>query len=94
MRPTTRFTAILATAMFLGAPQPAYADGSHTCFWGDLGAQDESGYEITANACDGTGYADVTVTVYGGEAKGTHRCRIAFPWNGTLAAQGCAPSSP
>jgi hypothetical protein len=95
MRPTTRLTAVLGATALLGLLLPAssaYADGSHTCFYGTLGERSGGEYEIAANGCDGSGYGDALVTVHAGSAAGTHHCRIVFPWNGSLGAQGCTPT--
>jgi len=91
VRLTRRFAVAAAAAMLaapLLSPPAAHADGSYDCFFGDRKPSSE-GYDITANSCDGGGGADVVVKVRSGSAAGTHRCRIAFSWNGFLNAQYC-----
>ncbi|GAA1537200.1 hypothetical protein GCM10009678_19560 [Actinomadura kijaniata] len=80
--------AAAALAGPLASVPSARAAGSYSCFFGNRTAA-QGGYEISAQSCDGTGYADVVVTVLSGSAAGSHRCRTAFSWNGFLSASGC-----
>ncbi|WP_157419706.1 hypothetical protein [Actinomadura kijaniata] len=80
--------AAAALAGPLASVPAAHAAGSYTCFYGNRTAA-QDGYQISAQSCDGTGYVDVAVTVLGGSAAGSHRCRTAFSWNGFLTATGC-----
>lgn len=91
MRLAKRLTLTLAAAMLaalLSSAPSAHAAGSYSCFFGSRTAT-QNGYDISAQSCDGAGYVDVGVTVLGGSAAGSHRCRTAFSWNGFLSATGC-----
>ncbi|YCK40011.1 hypothetical protein ACNF49_39875 [Actinomadura sp. ATCC 39365] len=78
--------AVLAAPLL--APPAAHAEGSYECFFGSI-TPGQYGYHLSGNPCDGTGYADVVITVRSGSAAGTHRCATAFSWNGFLGADGC-----
>jgi hypothetical protein len=81
-------TATAAVTVPLLSTPAAHAAGSYNCFSGSR-TTTQSGYQISANGCDGAGYVDVTVTVLSGSAAGRHRCSTAFSWNGFLSAEGC-----
>jgi hypothetical protein len=80
--------AALVVSPILGGA--AHAEGSYTCFGGDL-TPEEDGYRISANPCDGWGGVNVTVVLRFGAYAGTYQCRSAFSWNGFLGAEGCTP---
>lgn len=90
----TRRVAILAAALLAGpllAAPPAHATGSYECF-GGFRTTTGTPYDLSATSCSGSGYVNVLVTLRFGAAAGTHLCRSAFSWNGTLAGTSCQPA--
>ncbi|WP_043619198.1 hypothetical protein [Nonomuraea candida] len=77
--------ALLAVSL---AAAPARADGYHECFSGTR-TPDGEYHRLSAHACAGAGYYQVTVVVMVGDARGTHSCGSVFSWHGDLVGERC-----